>query len=111
MPLEIVVPESPFTIQDITLGGFKYDFTYAFNTRDDRWRFDIVDADNNPVITGVKIMENQDLLGRYILPGFSHGGIFCIRVLETTDPVGRNNLGSGLPYSLFYFTNEELSAL
>ena len=109
MPLEVIVPSPAWTTQDITLGGFKYNFIYSFNERDNRWRIDIYNVDNTPVITGVKIMENQSLLERYILEDFNHGDIYCLRIHETPDPVGRDNLGPGLAYSLFYFTNEEIA--
>ena len=112
MALEVVVPNTAaWTTQDITLSGVKYDFVYEYNTRDSRWRFDIYSTSGSPVITGVKIMENQSLLSRYLLPDFDHGDIFCVRVLETSDPVGRDNLGSGLAYSLFYLTTAEIAEL
>lgn len=111
MPLQILTPSAAWSSQDITLGGIKYTFTYAFNKRDNRWSLSIHDSASNPVITGVKIMENSSLLARYRLDGFNHGDILCLRVLNTDDQVGRNNLGESLPYSLFYYTNDELAEL
>lgn len=110
MALTIDTPEAAWAEQALTLAGKKYLFTYSFNGRDERWRIDI-SLDNEPVISGVKIMENQFLLDIYSLPNFDHGDLVCVRFEEDGLPVGRNNLGLGKPYSLQYYTNEELLTL
>lgn len=110
MALTIDTPSAAWAEQDLTLDGKKYTFTYTFNERDSRWRFDIT-LDGQVVISGVKIMENQFLLGHYALPDFAHGDIVCVRFEDDGTPVGRNNLGLGKPYTLQYYTNEELALL
>ena len=109
MPTNLPVPDSAWSEQEITLGGNNYTFIYSYNSRDLRWRFDIL-LNGVMVISGVKVMENQLLLNRYILPSFSHGDIACIRYEDDGKPVGRDNLGLDMPYQLVYFTNEELAA-
>lgn len=105
--LKLPVPEQSWSSQNISLGGLDYQFIYSYNTRDERWRFDIY-LDEEPVILGIKIMENQRFLDNYILPDFDHGDIFCLRVKDDGLPVGRDNLGQGKSYSLVYFSNQEL---
>jgi hypothetical protein len=108
MPLSLPVPDAAWSSQGITLGGKDYTFTFSYNTKDSRWRFDI-SLGGVVVIAGVKVMENQSLLSRYILEDFDHGDILCMRFKDDDLPVGRDNLGLGKPYELIYFTNEELS--
>ena len=108
MALSLPVPEVSFASTSITLGGIEYSITYSFNERDERWRMDIL-TDSEVVILGVKIMEEESLLGRYILPLFTHGDIFCVRLKDDGKQVGRDNLGLGLPFDLVYLTNAEIA--
>lgn len=107
MALSLPVPNSSWSSQNITLGGLDYTFEFSFNSRDDRWRFDIY-LEDEPVILGIKIMENQFFLRNYILPDFDHGDIVCVRSKDDGSPVGRDNLGQGKPYELIYFGTNEL---
>ena len=107
MSLIIDTPDASNSTQFVTLGGLRYEFVYKFNDRDSRWRLSIA-LDGIDVKTGIKIMEDQSLLSRYVLPSFDHGDILCIRLENDDNPVGRNNLGLNKSYSLVYFTNEEL---
>ena len=108
MPLLISVPDSANAASEVTLGGQDYTFEFNFNTRDSRYRFDIL-QNNVPVIRGLKIVENASLTSKYDLPNFNHGELLVINTEQTSDPVGRNNFGIGKPYELVYFTNAELT--
>lgn len=110
MSLKLPVPDQAWSRQEVSLGGLDYTLIYSYNTRDERWRFDIY-LEEVPVILGVKIMENQFFLENHILSNFNHGDIACIKVQDDGLPVGRNNLGQGKPYELVYFTNEEVEDL
>ena len=110
MALSIPVPEGANTIQEVALGGFRYIFEYSFNDRDQRWRLSI-SLSNTVVVSGIKIMENQSLLSDYSLDDFSHGDLYCVRIEDDGKFVGRDNLGQGKPYEIFYLTNEEIAEL
>ena len=107
MPVIINTPKSASATQSISLGGNTYEFIYSLNSRDNRLRFDIL-FDDVPIISGVKIMENQSLLKRYDLVDFSHGDLVCFRFKDDGKDVSLENLGVGLPYELIYFSNDEL---
>lgn len=110
MAVTIGTPVSASATQTIALGGKTYEFVYSLNSRDNRVRLDI-SFDDSPIITGVKLMENESLLQRYDLVEFSHGDLFCIRVLKTDEEVTLENLGIGKPYELMYLTNDEITTL
>ena len=111
MAFKIPVPNTSTWVDEyLVLGGQEYKFTFTLNTRDSRMRMDIVLGDT-PVISGVKIVESQGLVSRYLLEDFDHGEIFCVRTQKTDEPAGFGNLGIGLPYELVYFSNEEISEL
>ena len=107
MSLSISVPTSPSERSIITLSGSEYEFFFNFNTRDSRWRLSIKQG-NTSIVSGIKIVESQDLLGRYLLEGFSHGNLYCIRFKEDGEPVGRDNFGIDKAYELVYLTNQEI---
>lgn len=110
MALSIDTPDVSWSEQYVTLGGSKYLFTYSFNSRDERWRLDI-SLGSQVVVSGLKIMENQFLVGSYALESFDHGDLICVRFEDDGLPVGRNNLGVNKPYTLQYYTNEEIALL
>ena len=109
MALNIEVPESANSSQYVNLGGYKYLIEYAYNNRDDSMRMSIY-LDNIPVITGIKIMQNQRLLYRYNLTEFNHGDIVCYKNKTTPINPTLGNIGIGKDYELIYFSNEELEA-
>lgn len=110
MPLTIPVPDSAWSSQDVSLGGTNYTFTFTYNSRDSRWRFDLA-INEKVVISGVKVVENQAFLDRYALADFDHGNLFCVRIEEDGKEVGRDNFGVDKSYELIYLTNEEIAAL
>lgn len=107
MPLSISIPTSPSERSTVTLSGVEYEFFFNFNTRDSRWRLSI-SINGKLLVSSIKLVESQNLLGRYILEDFSHGNLFCIRFKEDGLPVGRNNLGIDKAYELVYLTNQEI---
>ena len=114
MAVEIPVPALSSSEINVTLGGISYNIIFRENGRevDDngngRLYFDVYTEDVL-VKGGVKIMENQSLLYRYLLDGFPSGDILCLSRSGDSDGVSTlSNTGLGKAYGLFYLTNEEL---
>lgn len=107
MPLRIPVSDTAWSENNFSLGGQNYTFEFLINSRDSRWRFNIY-LNDEPVIEGIKVVENQLFLSQYNLESFSHGDIGCFRMKSDYSPVGRNNLGIDKSYELLYLTNEEI---
>ena len=110
MAVRIDVPVQPWSTQNVSLGGQDYEFEFKYNGREDRWRFSIRQEDTT-IVSGIKVVENQIFLINYVLPLFSHGDIMCRRILKDNKQVGRNNLGLGKPYELYYYSYLELDEL
>lgn len=112
--LEIIVPDSAWSEQQITLGGETYNIVFKFNNRDKAWRFDLYDLDQNEIMSGIKIMANQSLYERYknTYPDLPSGAIVCFKGrISDINPLGRDNLGVGKTYNLLWLTDEEVSEL
>lgn len=108
MAIEIPVPSESYAEINITLSGISYDLIFRSNSREGgRLYFDLY-SEGVLIKSGIKIMESQSLLSRYVLDGFSHGDIFCLKKDNTTDDVVLSNIGISKPYGLFYLTLEEL---
>ena len=110
MALKIPVTDNAYSNQEITLAGIKYNFKFKFNERDSRWRLSIYIGDT-PVILGVKIMENEALLGRYRLTEFAHGDLLVLRAQDDGEESGRDNFGIGKAYELIYIDNDEITEI
>lgn len=107
MAVEIPVPDSSYSEVNISLSGSTYNIIYKLNSRDNRLYFDIY-LEDSLIKSGIKVMEDQSLLGRYLLDDFLHGDIFCLSKENTNDDVSLDNIGFNKPYGLFYLTNSEL---
>lgn len=114
MALQIIVPDSAWSSQQVTLGGETYNFTFKFNNRDSAWRLDISDLDQNEILSGIKIMSNQSLYERYknTYPELPSGALVCFKSRQSDEAVlGRNNLGVDKTYNLLWFSDEEVVEL
>lgn len=110
MAIYVNIPDSAYVGQDVTLGGTLYNFEFTYNSRDERYRLSI-HTDEVPVIEGMKLVEQTSPTGKYDLVNFDHGQLYVVRVQETSNQVGRDNIGSNKPYRLLYLTNEEINQL
>ena len=104
--IQIGVPDTPHSQQDLSLNSQFISLELTYNSRDARWRLNLY-KDNAIVFSGITIMEEQFLLANYSSTGFS-GELVCLRIKDDNLPVGRDNLGVGKPYGLFYVTPAEL---
>lgn len=106
MALEIFVPDSSYADQRVSLDGSVFTFEYKFNVRNNNWYLNIYDIQKNTaLIRGLAIKPNQNLTGRYLIDGLTEGSIWCIRTKGSKEPIGRDNLGIGKAYGLFYISD------
>ena len=108
MALEIFVPSTPYSEQQVSLGESVLTFEFKFNSRNSSWYLNLYDSQKETeILTGIKIQPNQNLTGRYKLEGFPLGALWCLRVQSSEEVLGRYNLGVGKNYSMFYLSDDE----
>lgn len=104
--------------QVTNLDGRDYVLRFLYNTREDRWYLYLYDQDESPIVGGIKIVAEIDLLQRVTDPR-RPPGILIARDLtasddapkiESEDP-GLNDLGQDGRVKLLYFTESEAAAL
>lgn len=100
--------DHPNSRQTVTLGGNLVNLHFKYNTRNSSWYLSVLDSSNNDIIlSGLKVMPNQNLTGRYNVEGLLSGNLWCIRNSNDFSPVDRNNLGEDKSYSIYWIPSEE----
>ena len=118
MALQIKVEDNAYQSKIVTLNGNSLTFTFSYNTRayesgaQGRWYFDIVDRNGNDIISGVKILPQQDLTSKYVRVNSLIGGnIYCVNTKVDGRDVTRDNFGTDKQFQLWYFNTTEETEL
>lgn len=99
--------ENAATVQRTTLDGRDYLLYFSWNQRESRWYLTLCDADNDPIVCGVKLVARWDLL-RLVTDARRPPG-----KLYVDDPTGDGDPGLddlGTRALLRYADAEELAA-
>lgn len=89
LPLRNDVPA--FTFQT-DLDGTTYIFKFRYNSRMDRWAFDIMAANEDPIISGIPVLTGTSLLTRFQDDRLPPGDLFVLNKEDETVSPGRNDL-------------------
>lgn len=106
MAYNILVPDTDWSSQIVTLGGTTFTLELKYKERTGRWYMSLYDIDNNPLLIEKKIVDQQALTGLWDIPGL-YGDIWCERVYGTDVYPTRDTLGMNKAFNLVYFTEEE----
>lgn len=60
----------------ITLGTVIYTLRFRYNTRNQRWILDVMDASGNDIVIGLPVIIGRDLAGQYVMSGIPVGAFF-----------------------------------
>ena len=91
LPLNSDVPWYRFKI---SLDSVVYTLRLRFNSRMDRWIFDIADSSNNDILLGLPLLIQRDLFGQYILSGLPNGMLIVTDDTEQDEQPTRNSFGT-----------------
>lgn len=92
--------------EEVTLDGIPYLFKFTYNNRYDFWSMDILTKDEEPIVQGLKIVLNYELISRFRYLGVPAGELYAIDSTEKETRVNRENLGNTV--QLFYVESSEL---
>ena len=110
--MPVLVPFEPSTPSyrvGCTLGSLPYLFDVRWNARDAAWYFDLLDADENPIYSGIKVVLGTGL-GRVCTdPRFPSGTFQAIDLAGTSRDAGIDDLGARVV--VYYYSAAELAAL
>lgn len=88
MPSQITVIDQPSQKLTVSLGGQRVGLHLKYNTRTNRWTFDLTNTSNERVIMGRKLVLGADLLAPF---AFGLGQIRAFAPIANTQP-GREEL-------------------
>lgn len=100
---------SAFT-EEVTLDGTPCVFRFSWNFRGEYWTMSLYALDRSPLVEGVKIVLNENLLANHPGRGLPPGQIWAVSASGATDRIGFND-----PFSdkveIIYMPEAEVAAL
>lgn len=90
------------------LEGVSYDYLLEWNSRDEAWYFRITTSGSDYEMDWVKLRVGIDLLAPYkYLESVPNGWLIVVDTVRTTGRIGRDDLGIGSRFQLFYITSDD----
>ncbi len=86
----------------IVIDNSAWSLSFKWNTRFQKWRMGISNS-SGPVIEGITLVPNLLLLKCHIKDNLPKGDFLIWSPSGTAQKLGRDNLGTGLNYELWYF--------
>jgi len=111
MAINIPVPNSSYAEQFVSLDSSLITMLFTFNVVNQAWYISLYDSLNAPIKLGIKVMENQNLTKRFSLDEFENGDLWCIRVKNNSQVLGRDNFGVDKTFELLWVSKAEANRL
>lgn len=90
----------------VTLDGNLYNLHFYWNTRGDFWTMDIADANNNPLVSGIRLIISYPMILQHTEIGLPPGQFLIVDPNQKTqyqEPGREDFLPSGRNLSLVYW--------
>ena len=97
--------------QTVALDGVVYRLTFTWNTRRLAWDMSFALQDGTPLVQGIKLLPQKDLLGRHKDIRLPRGRLYAIDVVETDNAIRPEKSELGTKLQLLYYTEAEWDAI
>jgi hypothetical protein len=84
---------NPSFSETISIDGVYYKLNFKWNTRDTCWLLDFLDINDNPIMLGIKLTVEYELITLHALPVMPLGSLFLLDLSATYEPCGFEDLG------------------
>lgn len=84
----------------IDLDEVSFFFFFQYNARDDSWFISVSDADEIPLVQGIKIVVDVNLFGQFAHLAIPQGNLFCSNSENLNTEPNLENFGNNV--QLFY---------
>lgn len=101
--------EFPHFFQSVTLDNEIYILNFDWNVRGEFWNMAINNVANEPIVSGIKLVLNYELIRRFGKEELPPGYLIAIDVTEKMEKIGRNDMDDLV--FLTYYTEDEVAAL
>lgn len=110
--LIVPVATDPFQSFRVRLDGTDYLLSLAYNQREDRIYLSLADNEENPIVSGIKVIANYPLLFRHRFDTrIPPGDLFAFDTTSDGSPPGLGELGEGLRCQLTYMEATTLAQI
>jgi len=106
IPVDNTVPS--FTVT-LNIEGIFFKFNFDYNYRDARWHLSIYNTDNTPVLLGLKLVLNYELIFQHPIEGLPRGSLMLYDLSSTNDPCVFDDKSLGDRCQLIYITSDEIA--
>jgi hypothetical protein len=108
----VVIPFTEFAAysQEVTLENTAYRFSFIKNFRGGFWTFSLYDADLNPLLVGIKIVPDYELIKQYPGRGLPPGQMYCVDPAGNKKAIEDGDLEAGR-FQLVYVPEGEANAV
>lgn len=65
--IEIPLKDYPWFSQEVTIDEISFVFVFTWNTRGTYWNMDILSKTLEPIINGIKLVSNYEIISKYAL--------------------------------------------
>ena len=110
MAIQIPTPDTPNSLQNVTLNGKSYIIENSYNSRYDTWSVSVSERSGTVLVNGEKVTPLKDILSRYDRTD-TLGGILFIASDNPDEKVTRDNYGLNKTHTLTYALFSEVEAL
>lgn len=91
--IRLPVSSAAWQVQSVQLGDRMVRLELRWNERAGFWSLDLSTIDREPIVQGVRVVPDWDLLGRYADPRLPRGRLFAQDLSGRGEPPGRDELG------------------
>lgn len=98
----------PSFTQSMVLEGVSYVFNFKWNTRGEFWTFNINDDQTDPLIEGIQIVLNFEMLGQYQYKAIPQGKLYALDTSGSVEPIAYEDMFNGRITLLYLDEGEEL---
>lgn len=95
----------------VTLEGTDYLLQFDYSPRESCYYMSIATPDGADIVSGIKIVSSWPLIYKYADPRLPPGELMAVANTGATDPApGLGQIGQNLPFTLIYFSSNQLFA-
>lgn len=87
--------EFPYFTEDVLLDNAPYRFRFLWNTRASRWTMSVYDLSDVPLVEGIAIALDQEMLGQYPDRGLPPGELWAVDGTSSLQDIARNDIALG----------------
>lgn len=96
-----VAPETTDQLLRVELDGNPYSLRILWNERFGYFSLSILTADDEPILTNIKMVKNYPLIGRFKDPRLPFGDLYFVQEKGSVDRPGYSDLGA--TFGLYYY--------